>query len=106
MCRLSIAGSDHIVTARYRAVVFDFFGTLTRAFQRGRRHDFVAHALGADPVGFNALLDRTFNERARGEHGGIESTLCWLAQQLGRTPSRAQISMAARLRLAAVRAEI
>jgi putative hydrolase of the HAD superfamily len=91
---------------RYVAVIFDFFGTLTHAVQRGPGHDHVARTLGADPVSFTALLDRSFTARARGAYGGIESTLLWMATQLGRTPSADQISHAARVRLAAIRADI
>jgi putative hydrolase of the HAD superfamily len=94
------------MTERYLAVIFDFFGTLTRAVQRGPGHDHVARTLGADPVSFAALLNRSFPARARGAYGGIESTLHWMAGQLGRTPTAAQVSDAARVRLAAIRADI
>jgi putative hydrolase of the HAD superfamily len=87
-------------------VIFDFFGTLTHAVRRGPGHDQVARTLGADPVSFTALLDRSFTARARGAYGGIESTLLWMANQLGRTPTAEQISHAARVRLAAIRADI
>ena len=91
---------------RYLAVIFDFFGTLTHAVHRGPGHEQVARMLGADPVSFTALLDRSFDARARGAYGGIESTLLWLANQLGRAPTADQISDAARIRLAAIRADI
>jgi putative hydrolase of the HAD superfamily len=91
---------------RYLAVIFDFFGTLTHAVRRGPGHEQVARTLGADPVCFTALLDRTFTARARGAYGGIESTLLWMANQLGRTPTAEQVSHAARVRLAAIRADI
>jgi putative hydrolase of the HAD superfamily len=94
------------MTRRYLAVIFDFFGTLTHAVQRGPGHDHVARTLGADPVSFTALLNRSFTARARGAYGGIESTLHWMATQLGRTPTAAQISHAAEVRLAAIRADI
>jgi putative hydrolase of the HAD superfamily len=94
------------MTKRYHAVIFDFFGTLTHAVRRGPGHEQVARTLGADPVSFIALLDRSFVARARGAYGGIESTLYWMATQLGRTPTAEQVSDAARVRLAAIRADI
>ena len=33
-----------------RAVVFDFFGTLTRSVSRGPQHRVVARILGCDPT--------------------------------------------------------
>jgi putative hydrolase of the HAD superfamily len=91
---------------RYLAVIFDFFGTLTHAFHRGPGHEQVARVLGADPILFTALLDSSFTARARGAYGGIESTLLWMANQLGRTPTAGQISEAARVRLAAIKGDI
>jgi putative hydrolase of the HAD superfamily len=91
---------------RYLAVIFDFFGTLTHAVHRGPGHEQVARMLGADPVSFTALLDRSFTARASGAYGGIESTLLWMANQLGRTPTADQLADAARVRLAAIRADI
>src|SRR5256714_15384471 len=53
----------------YRAVLFDFFGTLTRAVARGRAHQNIARWLGCDPRAFTAELNETFLERARGGYG-------------------------------------
>jgi putative hydrolase of the HAD superfamily len=88
----------------YEAVVFDFFGTLTGAVPRSRGHARVAHALGCDPVAFTVLLDRTYPARVRGELGDARSALRWIAWQLGRSPSAAQVTEALRLRTDAMRA--
>src|SRR2546430_2415664 len=52
-----------------RAVLFDFFGTLTRAVARGRAHQNIARWLGCDPRAFTAELNQTFLVRARGGYG-------------------------------------
>lgn len=50
----------------YRAVVFDFFGTLTEAVQRGPDHDRVAAILGCPAPAFARALDETFTDRSTG----------------------------------------
>jgi putative hydrolase of the HAD superfamily len=94
------------VSGEYRAVVFDFYGTLTQAVTRGAAHDRVALALGCDPVAFAILLDHTYFARARGDYGGTYTVLRWLAQRLGRVPTRSEVATAVRLREAAIRADI
>ena len=94
------------MSGEYRAVVFDFYGTLTQAVTRGKAHDRVALALGCDPVAFAILLNQTYSARARGDYGDAQSVLRWVAWRLGRVPSYSQITTAVRLRLAAVRADI
>jgi putative hydrolase of the HAD superfamily len=88
-----------------RAVVFDFFGTLTEAVQRGRYHAGIARSLGCDPTEFISLLDRTFYLRALGTFGTPEETLRWMCRQLGTDPSPAQLRRAARARVHALRAD-
>ena len=84
----------------YRAVVFDFFGTLTRAVQRGPQHAEIARSLGADPDAVRGVLDRTFRARARGRYGSAEATLRWVIEQAGGRPRPAQLraGVPARLR--------
>jgi putative hydrolase of the HAD superfamily len=72
----------------YRAVLFDFFGTLTRAVRRGPAHGDMARTLGCDPDEWIALLDRTFYRRATGELGEPLEVLAWLATSLGGRPCR------------------
>lgn len=90
----------------YGAVVFDFFGTLTGAVARSRAHMRVARALGCDPVAFSVLLDRTYSARVRGDIGDSRNAMRWIAWQLGRSPTAAQVTEALRLRMAAMRAAV
>lgn len=83
----------------YRAVVFDFFGTLTRSVQRGPQHAEIARNLGCDPEAVVGVLDRSFRARARGLFGSAEATLRWVSEQAGGRPETAQLraAMAARI---------
>jgi len=90
----------------YRAVLFDFFGTLTCAVTRGPTHERVARLLGCDPAAFTVLLDRTYHERASGALGDARASLRQIARRLGRSPTPAQLTEAARVRYHAVQADI
>jgi putative hydrolase of the HAD superfamily len=87
----------------YRAVLFDFFGTLTHAVARGPAHAHIARWLGCDPGAFTDALDRTFLERARGGYGTASQSLRRVAESVGVRPSRDQLAVALPARLAAVR---
>jgi putative hydrolase of the HAD superfamily len=89
----------------YRAVLFDFFGTLTRAVARGRAHQHIARWLGCDPRAFTAELNETFLERARGGYGPPAHALRRVTDAVGARPSRSQLALAQPLRVAAVRAD-
>jgi putative hydrolase of the HAD superfamily len=90
-----------------RAVVFDFFGTLTRATQRGPAHATVPRRLGCDPAGFAAALDATFVQRITGRLGDPLETLAALAGHCGvPRPSTEVLRRAYADRIAAVRADI
>lgn len=90
----------------YRAVLFDFFGTLSCAVQRGPWHAASAWHLGCDPADLLAVLDRTFATRARGVLGSAEDTLRWVSAQLGVVPTSSQLRAAVRTKREAVRADI
>jgi putative hydrolase of the HAD superfamily len=83
----------------YRAVLFDFFGTLTRSVQRGPQHAEIARTLGCEPEAVVGVLDRSFRARARGLFGSAEATLRWVSEQAGGRPEPAQLraAMAARI---------
>ena len=89
----------------YRAVVFDFFGTLTRSVQRGPQHADIARALGADPEAVVGVLNRTFRARARGRYGSAEATLRWVIEQAGGRPRPGAIRAAMPARIDALRAD-
>jgi putative hydrolase of the HAD superfamily len=90
----------------YRAIVFDFFGTLTQAVVRGPDHDRVAWRLGCEPSQFFALLDQTFPERAAGRHGSPAEVIRLVAASLGARPTEPQVRAAVRDRTHAIRADI
>ena len=88
-----------------RAVLFDFFGTLTRSVRRGPAHALIARWLGLDPAAYIAALDRTFYERARGQCGPPAHALRRIAYELGARPGDATLAAAALARIDAVRAD-
>jgi putative hydrolase of the HAD superfamily len=88
-----------------RAVLFDFFGTLTTAVRRGPRHHAIARSLGCDPETFFTELDRTFYLRAAGRYGPPIEALRRVAYAAGGRPGFAELSNAAMDRVAAVRAD-
>jgi putative hydrolase of the HAD superfamily len=90
----------------YRAVIFDFFGTLTTAMTRGPAHDLAAVALGCEPGAFAAQLDRTYPVRASGQFGDAGTAMWRIARRLGSSPGPAQVTEAVRLKTAAIRAGI
>jgi putative hydrolase of the HAD superfamily len=89
----------------YRAVVFDFFGTLTRSVQRGPQHAEIARNLGCDPDAVVNVLDRSFRARARGLFGSAEATLRWVSEQAGGRPEQTQLRAAITARVDALRAD-
>jgi putative hydrolase of the HAD superfamily len=89
----------------YRAVLFDFFGTLTVPVRRGPAHTAVARALGCDPDALVEVLDRSYYDRARGAYGSAEETMLWLAGQVGVRPSPSELRTALAARFAAMRAD-
>ncbi|MFG3419749.1 HAD family hydrolase [Micromonospora sp. NPDC049460] len=89
----------------YQAVLFDFFGTLTRSVQRGAAHRSTAELLGCPPRTLVDVLDRTFYERACGRYGNAEATLRWVCEQAGVHPSDDAVRSAVASRHRAVRAD-
>jgi putative hydrolase of the HAD superfamily len=89
----------------YRAVAFDFFGTLTRSIRRGPQHAAIARTLGCDPEAVRGVLDRTFRYRARGLCGSAEATLRWVSEQAGGHPRQSQLQAAVPARVRALRAD-
>lgn len=88
-----------------RAVVFDFFGTLTTAVRRGPRHAAIARSLGCEPEAFNAELDRTFYLRAAGHYGDPIHGLRRVAYATGGRPTLAALTAAVAARVDAVHAD-
>ena len=90
---------------RYQAVLFDFFGTLTRPVQRGPAHEDTAELLGCPSDTFIEVLDRTYYQRASGLLGNAEATLRWVCAQAGVHPSDGAVRAAVASRHRAVRAD-
>jgi len=80
-----------------RAIIFDFFGTLTdpRA-EAGRRASFAgtAAALGVPEERFWQAMAECFAERATGRYGGTRETLLAMARRCGADPTRSQVDAA------------
>jgi putative hydrolase of the HAD superfamily len=86
-----------------RAVLFDFFGTLTRAVRRGPSHVMVARILGCDHAAMVAALDRSYYARACGDLGSAEESLRWVAHQAGGHPTDDAVKAAVEVRMRAMR---
>jgi putative hydrolase of the HAD superfamily len=93
----------YATSPRPRAVLFDFFGTLTRAVQRGPFHSRIAHRLGVDPDRFASVLNRTFYARACGGYGSPRDGLRRLLAPLGVYPGEELLAETVVARVAAVR---
>ncbi len=89
----------------YRAVVFDFFGTLTEAVQRGPGHDRVAAILGCPAPAFARALDETFTDRSTASLGDAIGSLGVVARLAGGRPTDAALRAAYTARIDAVRAD-
>ncbi|MGN9807805.1 HAD family hydrolase [Micromonospora sp. BQ11] len=89
----------------YQAVLFDFFGTLTRSVQRGAAHSGTADLLGCPHDALVDVLDRTFYQRASGRLGDAEATMRWVCEQAGVHPSDEAVRWAVAARHRAVRAD-
>ncbi|MEW2328687.1 HAD family hydrolase [Micromonospora chersina] len=90
---------------RYQAVLFDFFGTLTRCVQRGSAHRTIADLLGCSTETLIDVLDRSYYQRASGRFGNAEATLRWVCGQAGVHPSDEAVRAAVASRHRAVRAD-
>ncbi|MFC0029124.1 HAD family hydrolase [Micromonospora chaiyaphumensis] len=90
---------------RFQAVLFDFFGTLTRCVQRGSAHRTIAELLGCSVDTLIDVLDRSYYQRASGRFGNAEATLRWVCGQAGVHPSDEAVRAAVACRHRAVRAD-
>ena len=90
---------------RIRAVLFDFFGTLTQAVSRGPAHDLVARRLGCVPHAFTRALNQTFALRSVGALGGPHTALAAVTALAGGHATADQLALAYADRIAAIRAD-
>ncbi len=89
----------------FRAVVWDFFGTLTQAVRRGPAHVRIAHRLGCDPAELCRVLDATFHARSVGAYGDPARALTTVARMAGGNPDPATVRRTLVARTAAIRAD-
>jgi putative hydrolase of the HAD superfamily len=84
-----------------RAVIFDYYGTLTVAAPATARRagvSRVAESLGVPEDALFEAISTTFTERATGRCGDMLATMAWLADRCGHRPSAAQLSAACSVR--------
>jgi putative hydrolase of the HAD superfamily len=89
------------LTAGLRAVVFDFFGTLTPVAPAqvwANNAASLAAAMGVPAAEVVRVLDETFPERITGALGGVAQTMQALAGRLGVALSESQLAHASRVR--------
>lgn len=90
------------LTAGLRAVVFDFFGTLTPVAPAqvwAANAASLAAAMGVPAAEVDRVLGETFPERITGAFGGVAQTMQALADRLGVVLSESQLAQASRVRL-------
>lgn len=97
--------SDNSMSGAYRAVIFDFFGTLTSAVTRGPAHASIARRLGCEPSAFARALDATFIPRSTGAYGDAAYALGVVARMAGGDPSPATLASVVTARIDAVTAD-
>lgn len=92
---------DIVRVVRARAVVFDFYGTLSVSATRIQRQEAaagVAAELGIPAETLRDAIAVTFTERATGACGNLEETMRWLAERCGYAPTSEQLRRACDLR--------
>jgi putative hydrolase of the HAD superfamily len=80
-----------------RAIIFDFFGTLTDPGAEAERRDTfaaTAAALGVPAAPFWEAMSGSFSERSTGVHGGTRETLLEMARRCGSEPSDRRLDAA------------
>lgn len=86
---------------RYKAVVFDFYGTLTVATAPAVRIASlteIAEAIGAEPEAFRAAWWQTWAERCTGALGDFVTALADIAGRMGLEPTEEALARATELR--------
>ncbi|HEY1571618.1 MAG TPA: HAD family hydrolase [Pseudonocardiaceae bacterium] len=89
-----------------RAVVFDYFGTLTPSMAKIITPDSrlaMAAALGVDADELDLAWEQSFEDRFTGATGDLTATLTLMARRLGGDPTAADIAEAAAIRTTAYR---
>jgi len=89
-----------------RAIVFDYFGTLSHPAGEAERQAMfgaTATALGIAAESFWAAMSGSFRERITGAYGDTQSTLAEMARRCGVPVSEAQLDAAVKVQLSGAR---
>lgn len=84
-----------------RAVVFDYFGTLTNSIvtmTTDAERDAIGIALGVDPIALESQWRTSYVARSTGQTGDLTATMRAMAQAVGGDPTEAGLVEAVRLR--------
>jgi putative hydrolase of the HAD superfamily len=87
---------------KYRAIIFDLFGTLVENFTRPEYEEMLrqmAAVVGAPPEEFIKRWAGTFNQRSVGFFKSTEDCVAYICRELGLTVSAAQLKRTADIRL-------
>jgi putative hydrolase of the HAD superfamily len=91
-----------VINKKYKAVIFDLFGTLVENFSRGdyeKTLTEMATVLGAPPDEFIRLWADTFDLRATGVFHSAEACVVHICQELRVPVTDAQVKQTGRIRL-------
>jgi putative hydrolase of the HAD superfamily len=91
-----------LINTKYKAVIFDLFGTLVDNFSRAEYESVLAEmaqVVGVPPAEFQRIWLESFQERNTGVHPNPQYTIKYICQRLGITATEAQVEKAARVRL-------
>lgn len=87
-----------------RAIVFDYFGTLTPTIKNMTMDDerlALGAALGVDPQALKEAWEKSFVERSTGRTGDLRATMRLLARRVGGEPTESGIDEAITIRIGA-----
>jgi len=87
---------------KYKAVIFDLFGTLIEKFPLGEGNRVLsemASVLSVPPDDFTRMWFDTFDERGLGVFQSIEDNIEYICRELGARPADSQVKLAAKLDL-------
>lgn len=94
---------------KYKAVIFDLFGTLARVYSRQEWQECslqMARALNMPASDFERLWQETSEERGKGEFSSIKANIEHIGHMFGMHLQETQITLACRLRSAFIRHQL
>jgi putative hydrolase of the HAD superfamily len=94
---------------KYRAVIFDLYGTLVENFpasQSGEVLSRMAEVLGVPPAAFSSQWTKAFGDRMTGVHDNFQACTKSICLRLGAEPTAEQIDKAAAIRFELTHREV